>query len=92
MTTYERVTFRTGKGRRTVILQDVAEVTICGLPMLAGAQVDREGELVEPDADYLRAHGAVTGTRRFIVEIALITRRQPMAMNLTYGELCPARP
>jgi hypothetical protein len=84
---YERVTFRAESGNRTVILQDPAEVAIGGVPMLTGDEVDREGLLVEPEAAFLRAHGAVTGTRRHVIELALVTRRRTMVMNLAYGEL-----
>jgi hypothetical protein len=86
------VTFRAESGNRTVILQDPAEVNIGGVQMLTGDEVDREGLLVEPDAAFLRTHGAVTGTRRHVIELALVTRRRTMVMNLAYGELEYVRP
>jgi hypothetical protein len=89
--TYERITYTDpDRGRNhTVILQAPAEVAIAGIPFLAGDEVDREGNLAEPDAAFLHRHGAETGSVRRVIEVALITRRQPMAMNLTYGELYP---
>jgi hypothetical protein len=87
MTTYERVTSRTEKGTSTVILVDPVIITTSVGPFICGLQVDREGQLVEPPAAYLREAGAETGHRRHMIELALVTRRTPMTMNLKYGWL-----
>lgn len=87
MTTYERITYRQGRGHRTVILEDPAEITIKGVPVVTGGEVDREGVAVEPGAAFLREHQAVTGAVRYMIEREQITKRQPMVMNFRYGEL-----
>lgn len=72
---YERVTYRPEGGRaRTVYLEDPAEVTLLGEPCLTGTQVDRDGEDLAVD-------------RRHVIATALIVRRVPLAMDLTYGTL-----
>ena len=80
MTCYERVTFRTEKGRsRTVYLRQpvVAESPILG-SLLTGVEVDIEGDEVAPRG---------VDERRHIIGLDAVVRRVPMYMNNDFGLL-----
>lgn len=89
MTRYERVTWQEGRRKRSVILQDPAERGPAGLAMLTGTQVDREGHEIEPSQAFLRAAGAETGAKLYVIERGLVTSREPLEMDLHYGYLVP---
>lgn len=71
---YERITFTDGDRSRTVTLRNVATQG----HLLSGTEVGKDGVPVSP---------AGADERIRIISTDLITRRQPMTMNLHYGEL-----
>lgn len=83
---YERVTFRSEGGRaKTVFLQDPVETG----HFLRGTQVDKEGNEVQPSAAYLRANNAEFGDIVHVLDLGLVTKREPYEMDLMYGWLVP---
>jgi hypothetical protein len=85
---YERVTYRPEGARRarSVLLENVN----AGRLVLTGRQVDRDGSPSEPSQAYLREHGAVSGEVLHVIDLTLVTKREPMTMDLHYGWLVPA--
>lgn len=74
MTSYERIRV----DGKTLILRDPKEITFLGVPALSGIEVDREGDEVAPRGVDMNQH---------VIQLALITRRTPLVMNLHYGTL-----
>jgi hypothetical protein len=66
---------------KTLILRDPQESRLLGVTTLVGIEVDKFDVEVAPRGVDERQH---------IIEEAIITRRTPLKMNRTYGELEPA--
>lgn len=63
---------------KTLILRDPQESRLLGITTLVGVEVDKFDNEVAPVG---------VDERRHIIEEAAITRRTPLTMNRTYGEL-----
>lgn len=84
---YERITYRPEDENgnklpsRTIYMQDPKEITFKGVPALIGAEVEKDGTFA----------GTIEVSRRtHVIQLELVTKRTPMKMNMTYGELEPA--
>lgn len=83
MSTYERIRYEDRDGKRhTVILRNPKPIEFLGRPSITGIEVDKEAEDYKLDRK-LNAHVQ----RQHIIQAECILRRQPMRMNLKYGEL-----
>ena len=81
--TTERVTYRPeGQRARTIYLEDVRDSTFMGAPVIIGREVDKEGNHVFGTTQAVE--------RRHVLETALIVKRVPVVMSLTYGEFVDA--
>ena len=78
MAQYAKITARTDDGRKTRIVKIVWETS----STLLGLMVNKDGWDDLRDATDPTAHEV-----QWLLEKALITKRTPMRMNLTYGEL-----
>jgi hypothetical protein len=82
--TFERVTYRPegAKRSRSVILRDPSGVMFAGSSATTGVEVGLDGSELAP---------AGVDERRHIIADALISKREPMTMNLHYARLEPRR-
>lgn len=85
VTHFERVTYRTQSARRTVLL----EVTGESDRLLAGYEVDREGDRIQPPAAYLREQDATDGQVLHVIDTALIGKRTRLVQDYLTGGLVP---
>lgn len=85
---FERVTYQTeGQTQRTVRIEVVKDEP----KFIYGYEVDREGGRVQPEAAYLRQHGAGDGNVLHVIEKTLITARHPLIQNRHTGMLTRLR-